>query len=153
MDGSVNIRKAQLDDVIPMAKLLGELFAIEDDFSIDSEKQIRGLQLLLKTDHCRVLVAESLGQVIGMISIQGVISSAMGERVGLIEDMIITHEFRGQGIGKQLLMTMIEESKRLGYSRLSLAADKRNDPAIDFYRTLGFETSNMGMMYYLPRAP
>ena len=147
MDGSINIRKAQLDDATWMAKLLGELFAIEDDFSIDSEKQIRGLQLLLETDHCCVLVAETFGQVIGMISMQGVISTAMGERVGLIEDMIVTHEFRGQGIGKQLLMTMIEESKLLGYTRLSLAADKRNDAASDFYRTLGFESSNMRLLY------
>jgi ribosomal protein S18 acetylase RimI-like enzyme len=153
VDGSVNIRKALLDDVTPIAKLLGELFAIEDDFSVDVEKQIQGLELLLEIDNCRVLVAEISGQVIGMITMQSLISTAMGERVGLIEDVIVTHDFRGQGIGKQLLTTIIEESKQLGYTRLSLAADKRNERSIRFYQTFGFETSNMGVLYYLPRAP
>ena len=58
MGVEINIRDAHRDDVGAMAGLLGELFFIEDDFNIDIEKQKRGLELLLKTDNCLVLVAE-----------------------------------------------------------------------------------------------
>lgn len=153
MGAEINIRDACYDDVGVMAGLLAELFLIEDDFIIDIEKQMQGLELLLESKNCLVLVAEIFGQVIGMISMQGLVSTAMGERVGLIEDMIVSNEFRRIGVGRLLLGSMIDTANTLGYGRITLGADRRNDSAIAFYQTFGFKTSNMGLMYYLPRAP
>lgn len=153
MGVKINIRDACHDDVGVMAELLAELFLIEDDFIIDIEKQIQGIELLLETENCLILVAEISGQVIGMISMQSLVSTAMGERVGLIEDMIVSHEFRRIGVGRLLVSSMIENANSLGYGRIALGADRRNKCAIDFYRTFGFEVSNMGLMYYLPLAP
>jgi ribosomal protein S18 acetylase RimI-like enzyme len=147
VDVNVIIRHARSGDLEAMAGLLTELFAIEDDFVIDSEKQILGLQLLLQAPDAQVLVAQIENRVIGMVSMQSFISTAVGGKVGLIEDMIVTSDFRRCGIGKLLLREMIEESKRLGYGRLSLGADNRNERAILFYRTFGFDTGNMGLMY------
>ncbi|MCX6074898.1 MAG: GNAT family N-acetyltransferase [Campylobacterales bacterium] len=144
----MTIRQANYNDISAMAQLLSELFTIEDDFVIDTNKQICGLQLLLQHSDTIVLVAETSEHLIGMVSMQPLISTAMGEWVGLIEDMIVTSDFRRMGIGKLLLGAMIEESKRLGYGRLALGADIRNESAIAFYRTFGFETSNMGLMYF-----
>jgi ribosomal protein S18 acetylase RimI-like enzyme len=143
----INIRNAHHDDLDAMLGLLVELFLIEDDFTIDIEKQICGLELLLESQNCFVLVAEISGQVIGMISMQGLISTAIGERVGLIEDMIVSNEFRRIGVGRLLLASMIEYAKSFGYGRIALGADRRNKSAIAFYQTFGFEISNMGLMY------
>lgn len=153
MDANVTLRKANSNDLQAMADLIAELFVIEDDFVIDTDKQSRGLQLLLQNHDAIILVAETSNRVIGMISMQSLISTAMGERVGLIEDMIVTHEFRRIGVGRLLLHSMIENANSLGYGRIALGADRRNDSAIAFYQTFGFEISNMGLMYYLPRAP
>jgi ribosomal protein S18 acetylase RimI-like enzyme len=150
---SIKIRKAQLHDLKPMAKLLGELFAIEDDFIFDLECHTKALTLLSYSKDATLYVAKSKNRVVGMVSMQSYISTAMGGYVGLIEDMIVTSEFRGRGIGTQLLTALIVESNALGYARLSLAADRRNNAALSFYQTFGFEVSNMGLMYYLPRAP
>jgi ribosomal protein S18 acetylase RimI-like enzyme len=130
-----------------MAALLVELFLIEDDFNIDIEKQIRGLELLLETKNSLLLVAEISGQVIGMVSMQGIVSTAMGQCVGLVEDMIVSNEYRRMGVGRLLLSSMIENATALGYGRITLGADKRNDSAIAFYQSFGFKTSNMGLMY------
>lgn len=153
MDSKIVIRRAQYDDLKPMAELLGQLFSIEDDFTIDFDRQVLGLQLLLQSPDAMILVAEISTRVVGMISMQSLISTAMGERVGLLEDMIITSAFRRKGVGRLLLESIIEESKRLGYTRLALGADRRNESAIAFYQKFGFEMSNMGLMYHLPRAP
>ena len=147
MGAKVIIRKANSNDIQVMTALLAELFTIENDFNIDKDKQLRGLELLFQSQDSIIFVAETFERVIGMISMQSMISTVMGGYVGLIEDMIVTSEFRGQGIGKQLLTMMIEESIRLGYTRLTLGADLRNIPAISFYKTSGFEPSNMGLMY------
>lgn len=141
------IRRACYDDIDAMAGLLSELFAIEDDFSIDIEKQSRGLKLLLDTPSAILLVAESKEGVIGMASVQTLISTAMGEYVGLIEDVIVTEAYRGAGIGKALLEALIAESECAGLKRLALGADHRNHNAIAFYQKHGFSISNMGLMY------
>ncbi len=54
----MNIRRAVHNDIPQMANLLSELFAIEDDFTIDTEKQSRGLKLLLDTHSAIVLVVQ-----------------------------------------------------------------------------------------------
>jgi ribosomal protein S18 acetylase RimI-like enzyme len=141
------IRYAKHNDILQMAGLLGELFAIEDDYAIDTQKQMHGLQLLLDTPNTTVLVAQKKDRIVGMISMQQLISTAMGERVGLVEDMIVHSDFRGQCIGSLLLDSIITLSVQLGYCRLALGVDLRNAPAKAFYTRFGFQSSHMGLMY------
>jgi ribosomal protein S18 acetylase RimI-like enzyme len=147
MGVDIQVRNAFAEDIDAMVGLLFELFSIEDDFSIDPDKQLRGLQLLLQKPDAKVLVATHLDCVIGMVSMQSLISTASGARVGLIEDMVVTSEFRGMGIGKRLLASMMEEAQELGYTRVSLGADRRNDAALEFYKRFEFMSGNMGLMY------
>lgn len=102
---------------------------------------------MLKDPSGTVLVAESDGGVVGMATMQRLISTAMGEYVGLIEDVIVDEAYRKRGIGKALLEALIAESAARGYARLALGADRRNTNAIDFYRSRGFVSSQMGLMY------
>ncbi|ADR34164.1 GCN5-related N-acetyltransferase [Sulfuricurvum kujiense DSM 16994] len=141
------VRRANYKDIPEMSSLLSELFAIEDDFTVDAEKQSRGLKLLLDTPNAVVLVAEEDECVIGMVSMQSLVSTAIGENVGLIEDMIVTQAHRGKRIGSSLLEALIAESAKKNYGRLSLGADNRNSGAIAFYQKYGFTTSHMGLMY------
>ncbi|WP_295053903.1 GNAT family N-acetyltransferase [Sulfuricurvum sp.] len=143
------VRYAAYNDIPEMANLLCELFSIEDDFAVDAEKQCRGLKLLLDTPNAVVLIAEWDGRVVGMISMQSLVSTAIGEHVGLIEDMIVTHSYREKGIGSSLLEALIAESAKKKYGRLALGADNRNSGAIAFYQKHGFTTSHMGLMYRL----
>jgi len=141
------VRRANYKDIQEMSSLLSELFAIEDDFIVDAEKQSCGLKLLLDTPNAVVLVAEEDERVIGMVSMQSLVSTAIGESVGLIEDMIVTQAHRSKGIGSSLLEALITESAKKNYGRLSLGADNRNSGAIAFYQKYGFTTSHMGLMY------
>ena len=147
MDDRTVTRPAIDDDLPFLANLLEELFTIEDDFVIDTSRQIHGLQLLLNTPDVTVLVAHKNDRIVGMVSMQQLVSTVMGQRVGLIEDMIVHSDFRGQGIGSMLMDSVIAVSQQLGYSRLTLGVDLRNTPAKAFYTRFGFQTSNMGLMY------
>jgi ribosomal protein S18 acetylase RimI-like enzyme len=141
------VRRADYNDIPEMANLLSELFTIEDDFTVDVEKQSYGLKLLLDTPNAVVLIAESDERVVGMVSMQSLVSTAIGEGVGLIEDMIVTQSYRGKGIGSRLLEALIAESAKKKYGRLALGADNRNNGAIAFYQKYGFTISHMGLMY------
>ncbi len=147
MDDKINIRLAYSDDIPVMVKLLGELFSIEDDFMVNEENQFHGLELLLQNSHSIVLVAEILNEVVGMITLQRIISTAMGAYVGSIEDVVVSQPYRGSGIGTKLLESAIEEADQRKWGRLTLGVDLRNTKAIYFYQKHGFTTSHMGLMY------
>lgn len=142
------IRQAKQDDIPVMVALLGELFAIEDDFVIDSMKQTNGLTLLLEIPDSVALVVQIDDKIIAMATVQKFVSTAMGDYVGMIEDVVVTKAYRAQGIGKKLLHALIDECHKRGMKRLALGADQRNQSAIEFYQKLGFKPSNMGFLYY-----
>ncbi|MEY3219887.1 MAG: hypothetical protein RIT27_1244 [Pseudomonadota bacterium] len=145
----LNIRVAQKNDILAMANLLSELFAIEVDFQIDLEKQQHGLILLLESEQTVVFVAELENQIIGMCSLQILISTAQGSKVGLIEDVIITKNYQKQGIGNQLLETVKNWAKQQGLTRLQLLADKTNYNALDFYQKNDWKTTQLIALRYL----
>ena len=133
--GLITIRQARPGDIARMAELLEDLFSIEKDFAPDPEKQVRGLCALVADPSGRscVLAAEKDGRVVGMVTVQTLISTAEGGRVGLVEDVVVDRALRGRGIGTRLLDEAAAWSRRRGLKRLQLLADRENLPAIDFY--------------------
>ena len=99
---ALTIRPAEQNDLDAMVSLLQALFAIEDDFTPDPERQWRGLAYLLDGcgKHRGVLVAEAAGQVIAMATVQILISTAQGGPVGLVEDVVVREDCRGHGVGR-----------------------------------------------------
>ena len=142
-----SIRKAQLDDLRVMARLIGELFAIESDFKIDFKKQYAGLKLLFENGDADILVAKYKNMAIGMVTMQRVVSSAEGGYAGLIEDVVVSEAYRGMGVGHSLLEAVSGVARERGYVRLQLGADTDNAPALEFYRKHGFEKSNLNLYY------
>jgi ribosomal protein S18 acetylase RimI-like enzyme len=128
------IRMAASQDIVAMANLLAELFSIEKDFQIDPQKQQYGLQMLMGSRNAALFVAESNGKIIGMVTVQMLISTAQGGKVGVIEDLIVTKTWRGKGIGRSLLETIKNWAQARGISRLQLLADKYNQKALNFYQ-------------------
>lgn len=50
----------------------------------------------------------------------------------------ILNEFQGKGIGKKLQSAVIEESKRRGYSFITVFNDPRNKPSAHLHDSLGY---------------
>ncbi len=59
-------------------------------------------------------------------------STWKGKRL-FLEDLIVTEEFRGKGIGKSLFDQIVVEAKELGFSGMVWQVLDWNQPAIDFY--------------------
>jgi GNAT superfamily N-acetyltransferase len=150
--GNVSIRPARTADIPQMCNLLGELFSIESDFSPDKQKQAQGLDLLFNDSSGQsiVFVAEEDGEIVGMCSVQTLISTAEGGPVGLLEDVIVRKERRGKGIGKTLLSEVVGWCAGKNISRLQLLRDADNIEALKFYDTNGwFDTSLLCMRKFI----
>jgi GNAT superfamily N-acetyltransferase len=142
---SIRIERAHDADVPALIDLLAELFAIESDFSADPAKQRRGLALLLSQPDSRavVMVARSADRVVGMASAQLVISTAEGAASVWIEDVVVQRNLRGQGIARLLLRELLAWARRQGATRAQLLADDSNQPALDFYRHIGWKPTQL----------
>ena len=138
------IRPARLEDIDAMVELISLLFAVEEDFSADMDKQRCGLEMFFKHPAGRYLiVAEHQQKVIGMCSAQLLISTAEGGWKALIEDVVVAAQLRGQGIGKKLLDALDEWAKQQGVRRMDLLADRNNSAGLDFYDRLQWRSTNL----------
>lgn len=141
----ITIRTAKPSDIPQLVELLKALFTIEADFDFDADKQAHGLNLLLNSDKDCILVAELLNdnKVLGMCTVQTLISTAEGGQVGLLEDLVVAADFRHQGVGAKLLAEAIGWADCHGLKRLQLLADKNNLPALKFYQKQGWESTQL----------
>jgi GNAT superfamily N-acetyltransferase len=140
---SCHIRFALESDIPDLVALLQDLFAIEADFQGDPLKQEQGLRLLLENPGGQIFVAEERGRVIGLCTLQVLISTAEGGAVGLIEDVVVASDRRGCGVGRRLLAALETWAKQRGLTRLQLLADRTNRPALDFYRRLDWQETQL----------
>jgi GNAT superfamily N-acetyltransferase len=131
------------DDLEAMADLLQELFTIEEDFDFDRQAAVKGLSMILENPSAYISVARDSEKVIGICSIQTLISTAEGGPVGLIEDMVVTKAYRRQGVGKLIMNDIYRWAKDKQLTRLQLLADKNNTPALDYYQQMNWESTQL----------
>lgn len=142
------IRRATPNDVFDIIALLGELFDIEKDFAFDFNRHKQGLHLLLENPNVAIFVADDKGKAVGVITIQEIISSAMGTFVGLVEDVVVKKEYKNLGIATRLVDAVISYARNKEYSRIHLLCDDDNPPAQEFYKKFGFKQSSLNAWYY-----
>ena len=142
--GHVTIRKARVDDIPALVRLLVILFTQEHDFTPDPAKHEKALHLLLTREtNSTIFVAEIEGKVAGMISTFSFVSTALGEPATLVEDFVVDEAHRGQGIGKMLMDAVKAHIAKTGQHRITLMTDLLNTRGHKFYEAEGFTRSAM----------
>ncbi|SDJ83194.1 Acetyltransferase (GNAT) family protein [Lentzea albidocapillata subsp. violacea] len=82
-------------------------------------------------------VAEVDGEVVGIALWFLNFSTWDGVHGIYLEDLYVTPDQRGNGLGKQLLEALAQECVAKGYTRLQWWVLNWNEPSIGFYRSLG----------------
>jgi GNAT superfamily N-acetyltransferase/Fe-S cluster biogenesis protein NfuA len=144
LDEKPKTRIATPSDIPALCDLLAILFSQEAEFAPDRRRQEIGLKMILDDpSRGEILVAEQDGQVIGMVSILYTVSTFLGAKAGLLEDMIVHPGHRGRKVGKTILDAAIAHARHNGCARLTLLTDTANERAIAFYARCGFARSAM----------
>ncbi len=100
----MKIEMATTSDIPTLCTLLDYLFSQEVEFKPDHEIQSRGLEMILNNNNIgNIFVAKKNEKIIGMVILLYTVSTALGERVALLEDMVVSPNERGLGIGSMLL--------------------------------------------------
>ncbi len=136
-------------DLPALQRLLGLLFAQEAEFHPDPARQEAGLSLILgrpETGAVLALRENENGPVLGTVGLLYTVSTFLGARVALLEDLIIDPAFRGRGGGALLLDAAIARARAEGCKRITLLTDAGNEAAQALYRRKGFLPSPMRPM-------
>jgi GNAT superfamily N-acetyltransferase len=138
------VRIAEPGDIEACTRLLNVLFSQEHEFTPDLKKQEAGLGMIIGDSSAgTIFVCEADGNIIGMVSLLNLVSTALGKKVAMLEDMIVDPAWRNQGIGAMLLDYACRWAQENGYGRLTLLTDGDNLPAQRFYAAHGFVHSTM----------
>ncbi len=143
----MQIDSATPSDIPALCNLLNQLFTQEAEFSPDQVTQQRGLGMIINDPRIgTILVARRDGNIIGMVNLLYTVSTALGKKVALLEDMVVEKEQRSTGIGSKLLNAALQLAKQNGCQRITLLTDAENEDAQRFYQRQEFNLSPMVAM-------
>src|SRR5207248_10852011 len=132
------IRPATPADVPAIARLIRDLAEYERlaHAVVLDEARLRD-HLFGPRPYCEVLLAEDVGDVVGFALFFHNYSTFLARPGIYLEDLFVKPELRGRGHGKALLRALAELAVERGCGRLEWAVLNWNEPAINFYNTLG----------------
>ena len=140
----MKIEMATTSDIPTLCTLLDYLFSQEVEFKSDDETQSRGLEKILNNNNTgNIFVAKKNEKIIGMVILLYTVSTALGERVALLEDMVVSPNEQELGVGSMLLDHAVKYATEKGCKRITLLTDKMNIRAQKFYKQHKFNRSSM----------
>lgn len=128
-----------------------------NDVTESIEKQIKNLFNQLNSDIKQQSISDVLAQgndfvcvccwdnnsLVGMASM-GTYKVISGHK-GIVEDVVVSSNYRGKGLGRKLMNILIEEGKQLNLTEVLLFTGHHRKPAITLYKSLGFNQKESGM--------
>lgn len=78
---------------------------------------------------------------IAMMAKYGVISG----HKGMIEDVVVSSDYRGKGIGRKLMEKLLDQAKKENLNDVLLFSGHHRTAAISLYKSLGFTLKESGL--------
>jgi GNAT superfamily N-acetyltransferase len=100
-----------------------------------------------------VVIADCDGQPAGFALFFTSFSTFVGKPGIYLEDLFVRPAFRRRGIGRIMLSWLASLARQRGCGRLEWAVLDWNQPAIDFYRTLGAQAMDDWTVFRLAGTP
>jgi putative acetyltransferase len=134
----MQLTQAQTADEIEQARCLFREYSawLEVDLCFQNfEKELVHLPGYYIPPAGRLLIAYENSQLAGCVALRKI-----DDRVCEIKRLFLREQFRGKGLGRQLIEAMIQEAKHIGYERMRLdTLPPKMNEAIALYRSYGFK--------------
>lgn len=141
---NISFRKAEIEDIAVLCELLWELFSQEVEFTPNKEIQEKALKKIIEDENIGdIFVAVNENKVIAMVNVLYTISTALGEKVAILEDMVVSQNYKNQKIGSSLIEFTLDYLKKNSFKRVTLLTDSDNFNAHNFYKKHEFTKSSM----------
>lgn len=139
----MKIRNATKRDKKAISELYYELHPVE-------EKENKEKGLLVPIEKSKIipilLVAQENKQIAGFVWAHFIQYGFF--KYGTIDEFFVKKEFRGRGIGTNLLKKAIERLEKLNPKIILVGTEKENKEAIRLYQKIGFELGRRSLWFY-----
>lgn len=142
-------RPAAIDDLRAIVQMLADDFLgsqrerFEDPLP---ENYLRAFREIEADTNNELVVAEVDGKVVGTLQLTYTPSiSFQGSKRCTVESVRVDERFRGQGIGREMMLWAIGRAKDNGCVSMQLTTNNDRIDAHRFYESLGFSRSHVGM--------
>jgi GNAT superfamily N-acetyltransferase len=140
----IAIRKTELMDAPDIAHLVCQL-----GYPVSPEEMVERLRAILAHPEYVTFVAEAQGRAIGLVGAYVSLGIELTGMYGRLTGLVVDEQWRGQGIGKSLMVTLEDFLKDRGARSLILTSGKHRMEAHLFYEHLGYEETGVRFVKYL----
>ncbi len=147
---NISIQLATVDDVDDILRLIQGLA----DYEKLSHEVVATREKIIETlfgekPFAECLLAKMDGQTVGFALFFHNYSTFLGQPGIYLEDLFVQPDFRGKGIGRKLLQSVAQIAGQRKCGRLEWAVLDWNQPAINFYDSLGATAMKQWFTYRL----
>jgi ribosomal protein S18 acetylase RimI-like enzyme len=143
------IRLATVNDIEELMRMMMEFYAETGTPIADSSRDAI-LQLLRDESLGRIWMLTADDAFVGYAVLTFGFSLEYGGSDAFIDDLYIRSGYRGKGLGRIAMETLLEESNRLRIRALHLEVNRDNDAAKRLYQKFGFVDHNRQLMTVAP---
>lgn len=106
----------------------------------------RYMRQLVESPATVTWLAEEAGCLAGFAILER--SKVDGEIVGYVQTLEVSHDHRRRGVGLHLLLNLERSARESGAAAVWLHVDEKNAPALELYRSQGYERQARHEHYY-----
>lgn len=138
----ISIRRARAEDAPVIHRLLTEL---EQGMGMQGAVKRKAGDILhygfSDTPFFEALIAWQGARAVGLALYFREFSTWRGSPGIYVQDLYVSEETRGSGLGRRLLESIVERSRSWGATYCKLAVYNEDEAALSFYRHFGFHVS------------
>ncbi|HSK72920.1 MAG TPA: GNAT family N-acetyltransferase [Pyrinomonadaceae bacterium] len=146
-------RQAMREDLSEIVRMLADDFLGSRRERYENplpESYVKAFEEIEADKNNELIIAEKDGEIVGTLQITFTPSiSFQGGKRATVESVRIDEKYRGQGIGKKLMLWAINRAREENCLMLQLTTNADRNDAHRFYENLGFKGSHLGMKLYL----
>lgn len=142
----MEIKKAEIKDIDEIKQLYQVLFSdmakLQPEYFKTAKQDIEFLKMIMGNDDSDILIAKDT-KVIGLALVQKQKTPPYGciveHQYTYLMDLVVDPNFRGQGVGKQLIESVKDWTLERNLEYVELMVLSENKKAIDLYEQLNFK--------------
>lgn len=152
MSHTISILEATEADLPAIEALLVELINTMDNPQGFTTPRLRdNCRFLINRTNSHLLVAKIGEIMVGLINFSLHQTATAPGMSGLIDELIVSKDYRGQGIGQKLVSAAINKCRQLGCCEIGVITGEVNTKAREFYKRCGFEEGSVFLEMHFDR--
>ena len=144
----IQFKPLAISDIETIVSMMQEFYAI-DNYPIDIEVSKALFQEFISNENLGkswLIVSDT--EIVGSIILTFVFSFEYQGKIAFLDELYLTEETRGKGIGSKALEFIQNESPKLSLKLVYLEVEQHNEKAQKLYLAHDFELHNRKLMRY-----